>query len=205
MLLLELDTTRKGQINENAIQQDFEANKNEKYKVNGIWNSAVYAKKSKAGYLPERYYLISWKNYSEEKNTKEPALALQYLQKLLSKFHHKNLNKLIATFPPINTTLPMAKLTIKLPTKWNQGRLVKSSAKCVKWGDKEGIYVSLVFNRARSRQMAKDLSFWRREHRKVYIGNLTICSSTFAENWIAIYSKQVLFFTTHLWFFLLYL
>ena len=42
----------------------------------------------------------------------------------------------------------------------------------------EGIRVSLVFNGARSRQVAGDLSPWRRERRGACIGSLTIGSST---------------------------
>ena len=39
-----------------------------KYKVEAIWNNAVYIKESK-GYLPRLYYLVSWKRYPEKENT----------------------------------------------------------------------------------------------------------------------------------------
>ena len=47
-----------------------------------------------------------------------------------------------------------------------------------KYETEEGIRVSLVFNGARSRQVAGDLSPWRRERRGACIGSLTIGSST---------------------------
>ena len=39
------------------MQLKFEASNNEKYKINGIWNSAVYAKES-ARQLLGFYYLV---------------------------------------------------------------------------------------------------------------------------------------------------
>ena len=57
VLLLKQDTTRKGRVDENVTE--FEAGNNEEYKVEGIWDSAVYAKESAAGHLPGLYYLIS--------------------------------------------------------------------------------------------------------------------------------------------------
>ena len=66
VLLLELDTTKKGQIND--IQLEFEAGDNKEYEVNGIWDSVVYAREL-AGQLPGLYYLVLWKSYTEEKNT----------------------------------------------------------------------------------------------------------------------------------------
>ena len=71
--LLEQDTTRKGRVfknamrctrmlrerYENATQLEFEASNDEEYKVDGIWESAVYvkefgiAKESEAGHQPE--------------------------------------------------------------------------------------------------------------------------------------------------------
>ena len=34
-------------------------NDSEEYKVEAIWNSAVYARELKSGYLPDHYYLVS--------------------------------------------------------------------------------------------------------------------------------------------------
>ena len=47
-----------------------------------------------------------------------------------------------------------------------------------KYETEEGIRISLVFNGARSRQVAGDLSLWRRERQGAGIGSLTIDSST---------------------------
>ena len=70
MLMLELDTTRKRQIDENnAAKLDTDDNKRSKYKVKAIFDSAVYARELKSGHLLELYYLVSWKNYLDEENT----------------------------------------------------------------------------------------------------------------------------------------
>ena len=65
--LLEQDTTRKRRLDKNVIE--FEAGNDEEYEVEGIQNSAVYAKESVAIHLPSLYYLISWKGYPKEENT----------------------------------------------------------------------------------------------------------------------------------------
>ena len=57
---------------------EFEAGNGEEYEVDGIRDSAVYARES-VGQLPGLYYLISWKDYFEEKNTWELASAIQHL------------------------------------------------------------------------------------------------------------------------------
>ena len=44
-------------------------NKSREYKVEAIWDSAVYARESESGHLPGFYYLVSWKRYPEEENT----------------------------------------------------------------------------------------------------------------------------------------
>ena len=71
--LLEKDTTKKGQMNN--MQLEFEAGNNKEYKVDGIWDSAVYVRES-AGQLSGLYYLILQKGYPEEENTWEPASAI---------------------------------------------------------------------------------------------------------------------------------
>ena len=65
------------------MQLDFEfkTGNNEKYKIDGIQNSAIYIKEPITGQLSWLYYLVLWKSYLEEKNTWEPALAIQYLLK----------------------------------------------------------------------------------------------------------------------------
>ena len=74
VLLLEQDTTKKRRVND--MQLEFEAGDNKEYKVDGIWDSAVYAKESTIGQLPGLYYLVLYKDYSEEENTWEPASAI---------------------------------------------------------------------------------------------------------------------------------
>ena len=44
------------------------SNDDNKYEVEAIQDSAVYAKEVD-GYLPGLYYLVAWKDYLEEKNT----------------------------------------------------------------------------------------------------------------------------------------
>ena len=113
--LLEQDTTRKGRVDENVTE--FEAgNDEEEYKVEGIWDSAVYARESATGHLPGLYYLLSWKGYPEKENTWEPALAVQHLRKLISTFHKNNPDKPTATSPPTDTAPPMARPTMPRPT-----------------------------------------------------------------------------------------
>ena len=70
MFLLEQDITRKGQVDKKTSQLEFEDNdKSEEYEFEAICNSEVYAKESESGQFPSLYYLISWKNFLEEKNT----------------------------------------------------------------------------------------------------------------------------------------
>ena len=79
----------------------FEVGSDEKeYEVEGIWDSAVYAKKLVTGHLPGLYYLISLKGYPKEKNTWKPALEVQHFWKLISIFHKDNRDKPTATSLP---------------------------------------------------------------------------------------------------------
>ena len=86
----------------------FEAGNNKEYEVDGIWDSTVYAKES-AGQLPGLYYLVLWKSYPEKENTWEPALAIQYLWRLVTAYHKDNPEKPIAISDPVDTALPMAR------------------------------------------------------------------------------------------------
>ena len=114
--LLEQDTTRKERVgDDNAEEQDAGDNSG-KYKVEVIWDSAVYARESESGYLPGLYYLVFWKKYPEEENTWEPASAVQHLRKLISSFHKDHFDKPTATSPAIDTAPPMTRPTVK-PTK----------------------------------------------------------------------------------------
>ena len=61
---------------ENDVVELDADNDSKEYKVQVIWNSAVYTRESKSGHLPSPYYLVSWKKYLEEKNTWKPASAI---------------------------------------------------------------------------------------------------------------------------------
>ena len=66
-------------MNETTTQLKFEAGDNGKeYEVKAIWDSIVYTRELK-GHLPGLYYLVLWKGYPKEKNTWEPASAMQHL------------------------------------------------------------------------------------------------------------------------------
>ena len=122
--MLENNNTKKGRVDEEVRQMEFDAgdDKSGEYKVEAIWDSAVYARESESGYLPSPYYMVSWKRYLEKENTWEPASAVQHLRKLISLFHKDHLDKWSATSPSINTTTIMARPTIKLtgPPKQKQ-------------------------------------------------------------------------------------
>ena len=52
-----------------AEQLEFETGgDNKEYEVEGIRDSAVYARKLEAGHLLGLYYLISWKGYPKDKS-----------------------------------------------------------------------------------------------------------------------------------------
>lgn len=95
--------------------------------------------------LIKLYYLIFWKGYLKEKNTWKSFLAVIYLQKLVNTFYKGYLEKPIAISVPLDFVSSIAKPTIKLPIKWKQGRLAKSTTKYIKKEDKESIWVSTVF------------------------------------------------------------
>ena len=129
--LLEQDTTRKGQVDDNATELDPGDDDSGEYKVEAIRDSAVYAQESESGHLPGLYYLISWKNYPEEENTWETYSAVQHLRKLISSFHRDHPDKPTATSEAIDTASPMARPTLR-PTatkKRKRGRPAKDASK----------------------------------------------------------------------------
>ena len=136
MSLLEHDTTRKEQVDENMTKLKFDAGDSEAYEVEAIRDSAVYVIESESGYLSGLYYLIAWKGYPEEENTWEPFSTVQHLRKLIRLFHKDHPRKPTANSPPINSTPPMAKLTVKptakSTTKRKRGRPANSANKQVK-------------------------------------------------------------------------
>ena len=67
MLLLEQDIIRKGRVNDkNAVELDAGNNKSGEYKVEAIWDSAVYAKEVESDHLLGLYYLVLLKEYLEK-------------------------------------------------------------------------------------------------------------------------------------------
>ena len=138
--MLEQDITRKGRVDKKVGQMEFHAGNNDsgKYEVEAIQDSAIYAKESKSGHLPGFYYLVSWKKYLEEENTWEPALVVQHFRKLISSFHKNHPDKSTATFPAIDTALPMARPTVRPtvkptePPKWKRKQPANSTNKRTK-------------------------------------------------------------------------
>ena len=57
MLLLKQDNTKREGV-ERILKLDACNNNNKKYKMEAIWESAVYANKSKSGHLSGFYYLV---------------------------------------------------------------------------------------------------------------------------------------------------
>ena len=155
--LLNQDTTRKGRVDDdenNAAELDA-GDESGEYKVEAIWDSAVYARESKSGYLPSLYYLVSWKR-SEEKNTKEPASMVQHLRKLISLFHKDHLDKSKATSSAIDTAPLIARPTVKLPAKQKQEQLTRHAKKRAKWGDKK----EATRKRRQGRGDKEESEFW---------------------------------------------
>ena len=58
MSLLEPNTIKKEQVNKQVTELELEAGNSKKYKVEAIWDSAVYANEKK-GHLPDLYYLVA--------------------------------------------------------------------------------------------------------------------------------------------------
>ena len=108
--LLEQDITKKKRVKK--VPELDSSDNSEQYKIEGIWDSAVYARELE-GHLLGLYYLVAWKGYPEEENTCEPVLAVQHLKKLISSFYKDHLKKPAATFLLVDSALPMARATVK--------------------------------------------------------------------------------------------
>ena len=112
---------------------ELKAGNSEEYKLEVIWDSAVYASKLELIQLPGLYYLVAWKEYPKEGNTWEPSFAVQHLKKLINFFYKDYLEKPTATFPPINSTPPMARPTFRSTfLKRKRGRLAGNTSKRAK-------------------------------------------------------------------------
>ena len=120
-------------MNDTQLDFEFEAGDDKEYEVDGIRDSAIYARES-AGQLPGLYYLVSWKDYPEEENTWEPALAIQHPRKLVTTYHKDNSEKPTATSAPVNTAPSIArpfappKPTAKPTTAPKQGQPAEPTA-----------------------------------------------------------------------------
>ena len=130
---------KKGRVNDMQLNFEFKVGNNKEYEVDGIWDSAVYAKKS-AGQLSRLYYLVSWKSYPEEENIWELISAIQHLWRLVTAYHKDNPEKPTAISLPVNTAPLMAKPSTSLrPTakrtmapKWGRpaGSTAAPTEKC---------------------------------------------------------------------------
>lgn len=110
--------------------------KGNKYAVEVIQDSVVYAKESKTiDHLPDFYYQVLQNNYLETKNTWKSVSDIQYFQRLINAFYKKYSKKSTGISSLIDEAYLMAKPTNKpsFITK-KQSRLAKvtSANKCVK-------------------------------------------------------------------------
>ena len=69
MSLLDQDTAMKWQVDKNDATNLDGGKDSGEYKIKAIYDSTVYTRESKLGHLLGLNYLVSWKNYLEEKNT----------------------------------------------------------------------------------------------------------------------------------------
>ena len=128
MSLLEQDTTKEGRVDKRITEM--EAANSKEYKVEAIWDNAVYASKSELGQLPGIYYLVAWKGYPKEENIWEFLSAVHYLKKLISCFHKEHPEKPTATSPPIDSAPPMARPTVRSTSlKRKQGQPAGDASK----------------------------------------------------------------------------
>ena len=65
--LLEQETIRKKRVKK--VPELDAGNNSKEYKMEAIWDGAVYANKLESGYLLSLYYLVAWKGYFDEENT----------------------------------------------------------------------------------------------------------------------------------------
>ena len=108
-------------LDKKTLQLEFEDNdKGEEYEVEAICNSTVYIKELESRRILGLYYLISWKDFPEDKNTSKLALIIQYLKRLVNTSHQKHPNKPTTTPTTVDIPLPTAWLTVKPQAQSNK-------------------------------------------------------------------------------------
>ena len=110
--LLKQKKTKKKRVKK-VLKLDVGNKVSKEYKMEIIWDSAVYANKLKSGHQPSLYYLVAWKGYPKEENTWDLLSAVQHLKKLICFFCKNQSMKPNATFLLIDSALPMARPIFK--------------------------------------------------------------------------------------------
>ena len=116
-------------------EPNFDVGNNKKYEVEAIIDSAIYAKEAEK-HLPGLYYLVFWKGYPEEKGIWGPFSTVIHLRKMISAFHKDHPEKPTATSSLLNSTSPMAKLSVKPPVKSFVKRKSSRPISSTKWAKK---------------------------------------------------------------------
>ena len=62
-------------MDEKITKLEIKAGDSKEYKMEVIWDRAIYANKAKS-YLPGLYYLVAWKKYSKKENIWEPSFSV---------------------------------------------------------------------------------------------------------------------------------
>ena len=109
-------------------EKEFETGDNKEYEVKAIIDSVVYGQQAN-NQMPGLYYFILWEGYPEEENTWEPSSAVIHLRKLISTFHKEHPEKPIATSPPLDSALSMARPTVPKELKQKHGHPSKKANK----------------------------------------------------------------------------
>ena len=81
MSLLEYNTRKKRQVDKKIVEKlKFESDSNNKeFKVENIYDNAIYTKKLEVDHLLGLYNLVSWKSYPKDENNQESTSVVQYL------------------------------------------------------------------------------------------------------------------------------
>lgn len=103
----------------NKFMPEFETNNDKKYKLETIWDSAVYAKKIDKE-LPELHYLVIWRSHLKEKNTYKSSSAIIQLWKMVNIFYKDYSEKVTIISAPFNSVPLITKVIVKLFTKREQ-------------------------------------------------------------------------------------